>query len=52
MSAVLNVGWVPDKGKDEWIRRGDYLNDTTHRLCVSDQQMKKINFDIQVVHYT
>ena len=48
MSAVLNVGWQPSG--DEWIRRGDYLNDTTHELSILDG-LSEYSQDIEVMHY-
>ena len=52
MSAVLNIGWTPDKSKEEWIRNGDYFNDTSHPLEITDQNGTAINFDIEVVPCT
>ena len=52
MSAVLNVGWRRDPSKDEWIRRGDYLNDTHHPLLLSDSEVTELQCDIEVIHYT
>jgi len=52
MSAVLNIGWTPDKSKEEWIRNGDYFNDTSHPLEITDQNGAAINFDIEVVPCT
>ena len=49
MSAVLNVGWKPSG--DEWIRKGDWLNDTHHSVDISPQ-IKEYNCDITVVKYT
>ena len=52
MSAVLNIGWIPDKSQEEWIRTGDYLNDTSHHLCIDDSNGAEIHFDIEVVQCT
>jgi len=48
MSATINVGWKRDPNGDEWIRKGDYLNDTTHHLEAKEGQY---NTDINVIHY-
>ena len=33
-SAVLNIGWVPQEGGDEWLRQGDYLNEMVHDVDI------------------
>jgi len=48
MSATINVGWERDPNGQEWIRKGDYLNDTTHHLEAKDGEY---NTDINVIHY-
>ena len=52
MAAVLNVGWIPDIAKQEWIRKGDYLNDTHHHLMIADSSQSEVKQDIKVIHYT
>lgn len=46
VSAVLNVGWEPDG--DSWIRKGDYLNDTTHRIPLEEGN-NSYEMDIEVI---
>ncbi len=50
LGAVLNNGWIATEGGDEWLRQGDYLNDTMHHV---DLQEGKTHYmkDIEVVHY-
>ena len=50
VSAVINVGWAAQEGGNEWIRQGDYLNDTTHPVDITDGQ-NEYEKDIEVVHY-
>ncbi len=57
VSAVLTVGWKPEQGSDEWIRRGDYLSDTHHPVHIKDikdaiKQNKNPSVDVKIVHYT
>ena len=49
VSAVINVGWIPDGY--QWIRIGDYLSDTVHRVFINPVEHEYIR-DIRVVHYT
>lgn len=46
VSAVLNVGWKPDG--DSWIRKGDYLNDTSH-LIPLEVGKDSYRMDIEVI---
>ena len=49
VSAVLNNGW---KGSgDEWIRRGDYLTDTSFHVDLKKDQ-NEYRTDIHMIHYT
>ncbi len=50
LGAVINNGWIATDGGDEWIRVGDYLNDTMHGV---DLQEGKTHYtkDIEVIHY-
>ena len=50
VSAVLNVGWKPTEGGDEWIRHKDYLNDTMHSISLKENQ-NEYEKDIEVVYY-
>ncbi|XP_074645202.1 uncharacterized protein LOC141901685 [Tubulanus polymorphus] len=47
MSCVINVGWKAQG--HEWIRRGDYLNDTSHpiQFHATDPVIRHI----EVIHY-
>ena len=48
VSAVLNMGWKANG--NEWIRRGDYFNDTTQPVELEDgKDFYKV--DIEVVKY-
>uniref|UniRef100_A0A7M5UQM9 Uncharacterized protein n=1 Tax=Clytia hemisphaerica TaxID=252671 RepID=A0A7M5UQM9_9CNID len=49
MGAVLNMGWKAYGG--EWIREGDYLNNTRHVIHVKDETQNEFSQDIEVVHY-
>lgn len=49
MSAVLNVDWAPHG--NEWVRQGDYLNDTTHIVPINNDQ-NEYTCDVRVIHYT
>ena len=48
VSAVINVGWI-EQG-DEWIRKGDYLSDTEHRVHINPGQQQYTR-NIRIVHY-
>ena len=48
VSAVLNVGWKADG--NSWIRKGDYLNDTSHHVELEDGK-DFYRVDIEVVKY-
>ncbi len=50
LHAVINNGWIATEGGDEWLRQGDYLNDTMHGV---DLQEGKTHYtrDIEVIHY-
>ncbi|XP_057300509.1 uncharacterized protein LOC130633073 [Hydractinia symbiolongicarpus] len=48
ISAVLNIGWVPSG--DEWVRQGDYLNDTHHTVRMEDYKTV-YNCQVEVIHY-
>ena len=48
VSAVINVGWIAEG--DEWIRLGDYLSDTEHRVHIYPGQ-QEYTMDIRIVHY-
>lgn len=48
MSAVLNMGWVPSG--DNWIRQGDYHNDTNHSLEIVKGQTE-YSQNVTVVKY-
>ena len=50
VSAVLNVGWVPQEGGDDWLRNGDYLNDTSHNVDI-EEGINEYHKDIEVIHY-
>ena len=50
VSAVLNVGWIPDPNGQEWLRCGDWLNDTRHSVELKDGQ-KDYNLDVEVKFY-
>ena len=48
VSVVLNMGWKPyDKN---WIRKGDYFSDTTHRVQLDDGK-DSYKVDMEVVKY-
>ncbi|XP_002163389.1 uncharacterized protein LOC100211495 isoform X1 [Hydra vulgaris] len=49
LHAVLNIGW--QASGNEWIRQGDYLNDTTHPIEIEDDKNEYFGCDINVVHY-
>ena len=49
ISATLNIGWKPTG--DEWIRRKDYLNDTSHHLEIFDKNIKQYQKDIEIKFY-
>ena len=51
VSAVLNVGWKPDVGGNEWLRKNDYLNDTMHTISLKPDQ-NEYEKDIEVIHYS
>jgi len=51
MSATINVGWKRAADGDEWIRKGDYLNDTSHPLGVKEEGATEYEMDIAVIHY-
>ena len=38
VSAVINVGWVAEEEGKQWLRIGDYLNDTVHHVELKDGQ--------------
>ena len=48
VSAVLNVGWKADG--HSWIRKGDYLNDTTHHVEMEEGK-DVYKMDIEVIKY-
>jgi len=48
MSATINMGWKRDPNGQEWIRKGDFLNDTTHGIKGEGTQYES---DIAVIHY-
>ena len=50
VSAVINVGWAAQEGGDEWLRQGDYLNDTTHHVDITEEQ-NEYERDIEVIYY-
>eukprot|EP00794_Sanderia_malayensis_P007601 gene7601-8441_t len=52
VSAVLNVGWIPDASKGEWIRKGDYLSDTHTFAHIGDLQNSNSPIDIMLVQCT
>ena len=49
LSAVLNIGW--QASGDEWVRQGDYLNDTQHPVSIEAGKDVYEN-DVAVIHYT
>ena len=56
LSAVLNVGWAPEEGKQEWIRKGDLFTDTnfpvTLESCSKPEQLIcKAKEDLHLVQY-
>ncbi len=38
VSAVINVGWVAEEEGKQWLRIGDYLNDTAHHVELKEGQ--------------
>lgn len=57
LSAVLNNGWTPKEGGDDWIQKGDFLTDTNNPTTLEscskpDQLICKAPKDIQLVKYT
>ena len=57
ISAVLTVGWRPERGSDEWIREGDYRSNTHHPAHIKDikdaiKEGKNPLVDVKIVHYT
>ena len=48
VSAVLNVGWKADG--NSWIRKGDYLNDTSHHVEIETGK-NVYKMDIEVIKY-
>ncbi|PAA66317.1 hypothetical protein BOX15_Mlig029119g1, partial [Macrostomum lignano] len=48
VSATINVGWKPTD--QEWVRKGDYLVDTTHNVPVIEGQTE-YEMDISLIHY-
>ena len=56
LSAVLNVGWAPEEGKQEWIRKGDLFTDTNFPVTLQscskpEQQICKAKEDLHLVQY-
>ncbi len=51
VSAVLNVGWIPDPNGQDWLRRGDWLNDTRHSVDGLMLDQKDYNVDVEVKFY-
>ena len=50
LAAVLNHGWIASEGGDEWLRQGDYLNDTMHDVDIQDGKTHYTK-DVEIVHY-
>ena len=48
VSAVLNVGWKPDR--NSWIRKGDYLTDTSFNVKIEDE-VSDYKKDITLIQY-
>jgi len=44
----LNIGW--QASGDDWVRQGDYLNDTQHQVRIVDGKDEYEN-DVAVIHY-
>ncbi len=38
VSAVINMGWCADENGSEWLRKGDFLNDTMFPVQLNDCQ--------------
>ena len=56
LSAVLNIGWSPQEGGSEWVRKGDLLTDTNFPVkldsCTKPEQMIcKAKEDLHLVKY-
>ena len=51
LGAMLNVGWKATPGGDEWVRQGDYLNDTMHNVEIKPGQ-DSYHMNVEVMHYT
>lgn len=48
ISAVLNVGWRPSD--EEWLRKGDFFNDATHNVDITEDSDHFVQ-DIEMVLY-
>ncbi|KAA8496879.1 hypothetical protein FVE85_0608 [Porphyridium purpureum] len=49
VSAVMNMGWCPEEGAQEWIRNGDWLTDTHFPLERGASDAAQL--DIFLVHH-
>ena len=36
LQATFNLGWCPEQGSDDWIHKGDYMNDEHTRVLLGD----------------
>ncbi len=52
LSGTISVGWQPDhKNKNsEWLRKGDYLNDTSHPIELKSDVFE-YNLNLGLIHY-
>ncbi len=51
VSAVVNVGWMAEKDSNEWLKKWDWNNDSTHGVELQDG-VTSYTKDVEVKQYT